>query len=104
MVKAKNKLDSIEIDEKFEIIDQKLDMVDDRLIKMDEKIDEKFDVLNNKFDKMMNNMDWLMGEYKKSDEENTVSAYRQSEHTDEIEELKKRVAKLERLVQQLTAQ
>jgi hypothetical protein len=83
----------IEMDERFSIVDEKLNIVDERLIKMDEK-----------FDKMMNNLDWLVGSYKKFGEEHTTLSQHNSDNTDEIEELKERVAKLEKLVHKLTAQ
>lgn len=68
------------------------------------EMNQRFDELNTKFDKMMDNMDWLAGAYQKFGEEHTVLSQHNSDNSDEIDDLKERVAKLERIVQKLTAQ
>jgi hypothetical protein len=90
--------------ERFTIVDEKLDMIDQRQIAMYEKIDAMDKKLDEKFRKVLELLDRSAGDYQKFDEEKTILSGRQSEHSDEIEELRNRILKLERIVHSLTTQ
>lgn len=74
--------------------------VEEAKIELNGKIENLQKEMGIKHNEVMNKLDSIAGSIKKFDEEETTLAYRVSEHTDQLENHKKRIKKIEKTILQ----
>jgi chromosome segregation ATPase len=85
------------LDSKVSELDSKVDKLDSKINLLEIQTEDKFDEAEKKaeqrYNKVMDQLVDIAGQFQKFDEERTVLAYRQRNHSDRIEKLEKTVFK-----------
>jgi hypothetical protein len=110
-MKTSRELDKFTLEKRIHALEIQIKGLEQRMNGVEIKLDvlvERFDEHERKeeerYNNLMDKLDWLVGSYSKFDEEHIVLSEHSNRNTDELEELRNRVSKLEKIVRQLSSQ